>query len=136
MAYTTHGHHIPGTNRGEGITKAHLIPQCKGFADPEKCPECIQEAETYSLRFMGEPVNYTDKVIKLVTEHVLKRYSGAEPPPFEVYVETFAFVLGNYKAQVCTTLDDGMAYWVTYDFNQRRTYLIEYRRLANITIPD
>jgi hypothetical protein len=136
MAYTTHGHHIPGTNRGEGITKAHLIPQCKGLTGPEKCQDCVQEAEIYNLRFMGTPVNHASRVIKLVTEHVLKRYSGADPPPFEVYIETFSFVLGNYKAHVCTTLDDGMAYWVVYDFNQRQTHITEYRRLAFITIPD
>lgn len=135
MAYTRHGHHIPGTNRGEGVTKAPAPERCGGV---EKCSECKMDMETYLVRFMGEPIDYPAKAKRLVKDHVGLRYlkGGGETPEFEVYVESFTFTLGSYKGYLSTTLDDGLMYQVVYNAEKAETYLVEYRRLAQITIPD
>lgn len=45
MAYTGHGHHIPGTIKGEGVVNADKsVKRCGG---PKICPRCKQDVEEY-----------------------------------------------------------------------------------------
>jgi hypothetical protein len=54
----------------------------------------------------------------------------------DVYVVSFEYVLGHWKAFVSTTLPDGMYYEVTHNSAKRETYLTSYKQWAHSTIPD
>lgn len=56
--------------------------------------------------------------------------------PQDVYVVTFSFVLGNWKALVSTTLPDGMYYEVTRNEASKETYVTSYKQWEHVTIPD
>jgi hypothetical protein len=56
--------------------------------------------------------------------------------PVDVYVVSFSFVLGNWKALVSTTLPDGMYYEVTRDLTKKVTYITSYKQWEHATIPD
>jgi len=57
MAYTGHGHHIPGTNHGEGMVAADdSLVKCGGV---EICPRCI--ADVRLNRELTETQNVTRK---------------------------------------------------------------------------
>lgn len=52
--------------------------------------------------------------------------------PDEVYVVSFTFVLGSWKALVSTTLPDGMYYEVTHNKAREETYLDAYKKFDNV----
>lgn len=54
----------------------------------------------------------------------------------EVYVVSFYFVLGHWKALVSTTLPDGMYYEVTHNSVKKETYITSYKQWEHVTIPD
>jgi Family of unknown function (DUF6275) len=56
--------------------------------------------------------------------------------PDEVYIVWFAKVLQNWKALVSTTLPDGMYYEVTYNGDNRETYIDAYKKFDNISVSD
>lgn len=134
MAHTRHGHQIPKSSM-DG--KSVPVVNCGGV---KICRTCIQDIENYHLRFMGEPTDYPAKAKKIVDEHVGRRlrsiHNIPDIPAYELYIESFTYTLGNWKAWVGTTMDDKMMYQVTYDAAKRVAYLDEYRKLANIPIPD
>ena len=49
----------------------------------------------------------------------------------EVYVVWFAYVLGNWKALVSTSLPDGMYYEVTFDKDKQKVYIDSYKKFDN-----
>jgi hypothetical protein len=55
----------------------------------------------------------------------------------EVYVVSFSYVLGCWKAMLSTTLPDGMYYEVTFDVSKGLAYLDAYKRFDHkeIAIP-
>jgi hypothetical protein len=53
----------------------------------------------------------------------------------EVYVVSFTYVLGNWKAMLSTTLPDGMYYEVTFDIRRRVAHLDPYKRFDHKEIP-
>lgn len=140
MAYTGHGYHISGTNRGEGITKAGMPTGCGG---PEAgCPRCLKDIEDYKESMIGSDVDYQERAKRLLLQHLHNYYLGrAEstndlPPSFTVYIEMFSKTLRNWKAIMGTTLDDCMIYVLTYDAENEQTYLTSYHKNEDITIPD
>jgi hypothetical protein len=56
--------------------------------------------------------------------------------PADVYVVSFNFVLGNWKALISTTLPDGMYYEVTRNSPKAETYITSYKQWEHKTIPD
>lgn len=54
----------------------------------------------------------------------------------EVYVVWFAFILGNWKALLSTTLPDGMYYEVTHNTGKAETYIDAYKKFDNVCISD
>lgn len=56
--------------------------------------------------------------------------------PEDVYVVSYHYVLGNWKAMVSTTLPDGMYYEVTRDSDKSRTYITSYKQWEHTMIPD
>lgn len=57
-----------------------------------------------------------------------------EPHIFDVYVVWFAFVLGNWKALLSTSLPDGKYYEVTHNGAKQETYLDCYVKLDNVLL--
>lgn len=54
----------------------------------------------------------------------------------DVFVVWFCYILGGWKALLSTTLPDGMYYEVTYNKEQRETYLDAYTKLNSVVFPD
>lgn len=52
-------------------------------------------------------------------------------PPFEVFVVWNAYILGNIKALLSTTLFDGMYYEVTYNKGKNEIYFDAYKKFEN-----
>ena len=67
----------------------------------------------------------------LVFNYVREHLDPTDGTKFEfddVYVVSFAYVMGNYKCLLSTTLPDGMYYEVTYDRDRCLAYLDVYKR--------
>jgi hypothetical protein len=54
----------------------------------------------------------------------------------DVYVVSFFYVLGNWKALVSTTLPDGMYYEVTRNESQHAIYITAYKQWEHVTVLD
>ena len=53
-------------------------------------------------------------------------------PKFDVFVVWNAYILGNIKALLSTTIPDGMYYEVTYNKAQDEIYFDAYKKFQNI----
>ena len=73
---------------------------------------------------------FTEKAKALVREHT--ECSMPEAPVFEVYVVWNAYILGNMKALLSTTLEEGMYYEVTHNKAKNEIYLDAYKRFENV----
>lgn len=155
MAYTRHGHHIPGTKKQfEGPSS---VARCGG---PRLCPVCKKDVDKYLEDFMespemtvnpfesqiiNEPTDYPYMAKMVVAQYVAEqirsgrhsiKLAGGDLPGYEIYVVWFCKVLGNWKALLSTTLPDGMYYEVTYNGNEREAYVDAYSKTDNIVIKD
>jgi hypothetical protein len=134
MAYTGHGHHIPGSNRGEGVTKANDVAKCGG---PDMCPRCKRDVQDYKTAIMGSSTNYPEIAMRRVRVYLeARRTVLGIMEDYDLYVVLFAYILGGWKATVGTTLEDGHYFEVTYNKAKGETYLDRYLKLDNIVIPD
>lgn len=137
MAYTSHGHHIPGTIKGEGTLGSKA--RCGG---PGLCPRCSSEVASRTLRhrMVGEPADYQARAKTLVRAHVdrmlAQNYPVLERPVYDVYVVWFVKTLQNWKTLVSTTIPDDMYYELTYDGDKRTVYFDAYKKFENYSIPD
>ncbi len=76
---------------------------------------------------------FMEKAKKLVREYTADHLDKAdETPVFEVFVVWNAYILGNAKALLSTTLPDGMYYEVTYNKAKKEIYLDAYKKFENI----
>lgn len=76
---------------------------------------------------------FTEKAKKLVREYTTDHLDKADKTPvFEVFVVWNAYILGNAKALLSTTLPDGMYYEVTYNKAKKEIYLDAYKKFENI----
>jgi hypothetical protein len=132
MAYTKHGHHIPGTLKGEGVTKAPAPKRCGGMT---LCAECKQDAENYMTSIVGTGEDFQAKAKELVKQYIDAR-NLADGKDYELYVPWFSKTLQNWKATVGTTLPDGFYFEVTYNGDKREAYLDFYVKRDNFRIPD
>lgn len=92
-----------------------------------RCEECVNwppsamSGKPCCFCYPGTPMNYfqrkeeqkdmgntefTEKAKKLVREYT--EYNTPDAPVFEVYVVWNAYILGNMKALLSTTVEDGM----------------------------
>lgn len=73
---------------------------------------------------------FTEKAKELVREYT--EYNTPDVPVFEVYVVWNAYILGNMKALLSTTVEDGMYYEVTFNKAKNEIYLDAYKHAENI----
>lgn len=148
MAYTQHGHQIPGTI--VELPKPNVTARCGG---PRMCRLCqndvqlwqttatdIETPMAFTTDNAGLPNIYIDKARQLVVEKynrdILDLVATPLLTPEEVYVVWFTKTLQNWKALVSTDRDDGRYYELTYDGNKEITYVDVYKKISNETIAD
>ena len=68
--------------------------------------------------------------------HVATKGKHAPVTIEDVYVVTYSYTLGNFKAMVATKRKDNLYYEVTYDVVKNRAYLDVYKKCANRVISD
>jgi len=83
--------------------------------------EMMTKAKSIVMNYFNERVEKTDN-IKITLD--------------DVYVVWFCKTLQNWKAMVSTTVSDGMYYEVTYNGDNKETYLDAYKKWENVRISD
>lgn len=98
------------------------------------------ESQTPGVVPQNRPEDFSAVAKKHVRYVVDKWYSLNNPdedlPVYEVYVVLFAYVLGNWKATLGTTMNDGRYFEVTYDYAEKRAYVDWYIKYSNTVILD
>lgn len=139
MAYTSHGHHIAGTQHWNA---PNLKKHCGG---PEFCADCSKESLEFLIAgvkvdpklMVGEDVNYYDRAMLQVREYVNENYRPeVKNKSYGVYVVWFCKTLQNWKSLVATTLEDGRYYEVTHNGDKKETYIDVYTKIDNVVVPD
>ena len=76
---------------------------------------------------------FIEKAKRIVGVYTLMHYAEKpdDVPQFEVYVVWNAFILGNIKALLATSLKDDMYYEVTYSKEKDEIYFDAYRKEVN-----
>lgn len=76
--------------------------------------------------------NFIEKAKALVANYAIEHSDKTDTIPlFEVYVVWNAYILGNIKALLSTTLIDGMYYEVTYNKEKNEIYFDAYKKFEN-----
>lgn len=80
-----------------------------------------------------------DKAKRVVMEYFNARVEKTDKTQItmdDVFVVWFCKTLQNWKAMVSTTVSDGMYYEVTYNGDNKETYLDAYKKWENVVIKD
>lgn len=78
---------------------------------------------------------FIEKAKSIVREYSTTFVTKAEPnSEFEVFVVWNAYILGNIKALLSTTLYDGMYYEVTYNKAKGEIYFDAYKKAEKLTV--
>lgn len=82
-----------------------------------------------------EKIDY--KAHEIVINYIEAKRDKSDPrPQYGVFTVWFCKTLQNWKALVSTTIPDSMYYEVTYNGDNRVTYLDAYKKWENVVIPD
>lgn len=139
MAFTSHGHQIPGTT--VDVDPPRNVKRCGGT---NSCNVCKSDVRDYMALYgipkqdvKPAPKDLTDKAKQLIINYVDSKYSTEfEKPDFEVYVAWFVKVLQHWKAMVFTDRGDGRYYELIYNGDKHETYLHELVKIQGTTIQD
>lgn len=75
---------------------------------------------------------FIDRAKYLVADYAIEHLDKSDTlPPFNVFVVWNAYILGNIKALLSTTLYDGMYYEVTYNKEKNEIYFDAYKKFEN-----
>ena len=75
---------------------------------------------------------FIEKAKSLVESYAIEHMDKTDTiSPFDVYVVWNAYILGNIKALLSTTLRDGMYYEVTYNKEKDEIYFDAYKKFEN-----
>lgn len=75
---------------------------------------------------------FIEKAKELVANYAKEHIDKTDTvPPFDVFVVWNAYILGNIKALLSTTLCDGMYYEVTYNKAKNEIYFDAYKKFEN-----
>ena len=76
---------------------------------------------------------FIEKAKELVANYTKENFGKKDMlPAFKVFVVWNAYILGNIKALLSTTLHDGMYYEVTYNSEKDELYFDAYKKVQNI----
>jgi len=142
MAYTSHGHAIPGSPAEKGPK-----PDATRCGGTTHCPRCRIEVKEFHDLYnfsvtpketgisMNVPEDFVAQAKRLLIDYVDSHYSTEfEKPVFEVYVVWFVKVLQHWKALVATDRPDGKYYEITYNGDRREAYIDEYQKIKNTVV--
>lgn len=132
--YTSHGHQIPDTPV-EGARPA-LVHRCGGT---RFCPQCREDVKKHwDQKQLVDVETPPDKARRMVFEYKKARMEVTDTHVKfnyeDTYVVWFAYVLGNWKALVSTTLPDEMYYEVTFNGQKNELYLDAYKKFDNVKL--
>lgn len=92
---------------------------------------------THETKIRNEPINHQEAAKSLVHLYFKARKPDSlTDPKFALYVVWFTKILDNWKALVCTTLNDGLYFEVTYNGFKQETYVDVYSKIENHVISD
>ena len=75
---------------------------------------------------------FIEKAKNLVHDYIMEHVDKTDKVPvFDVYVVWNAWILGNIKALISSTLPDGMYYEVTYNKAKDEIYFDAYKKFEN-----
>lgn len=75
---------------------------------------------------------FCEKAKELVREYATEHMDKTdETPDFNVFIVWNAYILGNIKAMLSTTLSDGMYYEITYNKAKDEIYFDAYKKFEN-----
>lgn len=84
------------------------------------------------------PDDLTTKARAVVLEYVNSRIHRSDGDKLigleDVYIVSFKFIMGYWKALVSTTIPDLMYYEVTHDRSADAIYIDAYRKIDSVTI--
>jgi len=85
-----------------------------------------------------DPDDPISKIKRIVSEQIDNRLRVgiAEVPEYKIYIVSFTYILGGWKAMASSNLPDGLYYEVTYNVARKETYVDTYKRYGNVCIPD
>lgn len=78
-----------------------------------------------------EPINIAKRIVHDYQYEDLFPGEPNEPLDFEVKIVWFCYILGGWKALVCTDLPDLKYYELTYDKNRKKVYFDVYEKVQN-----
>lgn len=75
---------------------------------------------------------FIKKAKEIVREYALDHLDKSDSvPEFDIYIVWNAFILGNIKAMLSTSLTDGMYYEITYNSAKNEIYFDAYKKFEN-----
>lgn len=86
-----------------------------------------------------DPDEFIKKARKIVVDHYygIETLNDEQPlDPSEVYIVWFSKTLGNWKALLATTRQDGQYFEVTHNGAKNEAYLDIYVKVQNVAVPD
>lgn len=81
-----------------------------------------------------EGINFVERAKDLVFEVANHEITAVQKD--EIYVVWFAFVLGNWKALISTSIPDGRIYEVTHNKAKGESYVDSYIKTHNVRVTD
>lgn len=85
----------------------------------------------------NDPQNFQDLAKSRVREVIDAQFADIdEHPEYDLYIVWFCKTLQNWKALICTSLEDNMYYEVTYNGAKFETYVDQYKKVMNSVIYD
>lgn len=147
MAFTSHGHQIPGTvaePRQPGVQTA----RCGG---PNLCQSCRKDAMNYpEYAALFDTTSETGTVkdalgnpdvllrsAKIAVIHAFNKtnmVNVVELTEDDIYIVWFSKTLQNWKALLSTDLHDDLYYEVTYNGDKHSAYVDTYKKQANVVV--
>lgn len=124
MAFTRHGHNIPGTGWDNPPSAGGGL--CGG---PRHCKECAEDVAA----IVGTPKSWTEEARSILWDHLRSTNQVLTDDPFEIYVVWACRVLQNWKGMLATTLEDQKYFELTYDGDKKRWYVDDYAKTRNTT---
>lgn len=134
MAFTSHGHHIPGTDYAEpGFEKI----ECGDFRN---CGLCQRQAATVGV-IVTVVDSYTATAEQIVRNYIVDEAwenhdAGKLPEDFDTTVVWHHADPEKWEVFVKTNLDEGDLFRVTNTTKERSPRLYVYRMTANIVVTD
>lgn len=130
MGYTMHGHHIPGSAKENYEPENRVL--CGGTMH---CGICKTEVELFRSNTVVEDPMMMIK--RFVTEYIDNHPSNQGKrrlPAYEVFIVTYTYILGGWKARAATTLPDGRYFELTLDVHKNEVYFDAYKHEEKVVI--